>query len=52
MIGRSAGAFVLGAAGLLDGRPFTTHVEDADELNAGPTGVPCRSRSAGSTTAT
>lgn len=32
MIGRSAGAFVLGAAGLLDGRPFTTHVEDADEL--------------------
>lgn len=21
-----------GAAGLLDGRPFTTHVEDADEL--------------------
>lgn len=32
MIGRSAGAFVLGAAGLLDGRPFTTHVKDADEL--------------------
>lgn len=26
------GAFVLGAAGLLDGRPFTTHVEDAAEL--------------------
>ena len=26
------GAFVLGAAGLLDGRPFTTHFEDAAEL--------------------
>jgi transcriptional regulator GlxA family with amidase domain len=26
------GAFVLGAAGLLDGRPFTTHFEDVAEL--------------------
>lgn len=26
------GAFVLGTAGLLDGRPFTTHFEDAAEL--------------------
>ena len=26
------GAFVLGAAGLLDGRTFTTHFEDVDEL--------------------
>jgi transcriptional regulator GlxA family with amidase domain len=26
------GAFVLGAAGLLDGRPFTTHFEDIDAL--------------------
>ena len=26
------GAFVLGAAGLLDGRPFTTHVEDIADL--------------------
>jgi transcriptional regulator GlxA family with amidase domain len=28
------GAFVLGAAGLLDGRPFTTHFEDIDTLAA------------------
>lgn len=35
------GAFVLGAAGLLDGQPFTTHVEDADELGRRvPTGAP------------
>jgi transcriptional regulator GlxA family with amidase domain len=35
------GAFVLGSAGLLDGRPFTTHFEDADELGRRvPSGTP------------
>jgi transcriptional regulator GlxA family with amidase domain len=37
------GAFTLAAAGLLDGRPFTTHFEDLDALAARvPTGEPRR----------